>query len=53
MFDIAIVFARALFSFLVYKKKDLSYFGIVIFWVGGKNCIVKNENYRISRITIH
>ena len=26
------------------KKKSLSYFNIAIFWVGGKNCTVKNEN---------
>ena len=30
------------FCFPVYKKK--LYFGIVIFLVGGRNCIMKNEN---------
>ena len=29
------------FQFLVYEK--ILYFDIVIFWVGGKNCILKNE----------
>ena len=37
--------ARVFLLFLRLGKRNLPYFGIMIFWVGGKNCIVKNEKY--------
>ena len=42
--SILTVTARKSFVFIYRFTKQNLHFSIAIFWVGGKNCIVKNEN---------